>query len=88
MNLYHCECAELNCLNVFAIDKDRAQFLVKVYLEFNYAEHVKYRVGKTSTTSTGHTVPSSEKHRMKASVKGSNLTQSMSRQIVNLTPMR
>lgn len=45
MNLYHCESAEINCLNVFAIDKDRAEFLVKVYLEFNYAEHVEYRVG-------------------------------------------
>lgn len=50
MNLYHCECAELNCLNVFAIDKDRAEFLVKVYLEFNFAEHVKYRVGNAIDT--------------------------------------
>lgn len=88
MNLYHCERAELKGLNVFAIDNDRAEFLAKVYMEFNYAEHAKYRVGKTSTTSTDHTVPSTEKHPMKASVKGNNLTQSMSRQIVNLTPMR
>lgn len=41
MNLYHCECAELNCLNVFAINKDRAEKLIKMYLTFNYAENVE-----------------------------------------------
>lgn len=44
MNLYHCECAELNCLNVFAINKDRAEKLIKVYLTFNYAENVEYSI--------------------------------------------
>ena len=45
MNLYHVECAEVTCLNVFASDAERAGFLAKIYLEFNYAEGVKYNVG-------------------------------------------
>lgn len=44
MNLYHVECAEVTCLNVFAIDKERAGALAKIYLEFNFAEGVKYTV--------------------------------------------
>lgn len=44
MNLYHVECAEVTCLNVFAIDKERAAALAKIYLEFNFAEGVKYTV--------------------------------------------
>lgn len=44
MNLYHVDCAEVTCLNVFAPDKERAGNLAKIYLEFNFAEGVKYNV--------------------------------------------
>lgn len=46
MNLYNAECTAFRSLNVFALDIDRADFLVRSYLEFNYAEHIEFKLSK------------------------------------------
>lgn len=44
MNLYHVECPELGCMDMFANDRDEVVELVNIYLAFNGAEHIAYRV--------------------------------------------
>jgi len=44
MNLYHVECPELGCMDMFANDRDEVVELMNVYLAFNGAEHIAYRV--------------------------------------------
>lgn len=46
MNLYHVECAELGCMNIFADGRDEAETLVKTFLEFNFLTEVEYTVGE------------------------------------------
>lgn len=46
MKLYHVECPELGCMNIFAIGREEAEALVKSFLEFNYLTEVEYTVGE------------------------------------------
>lgn len=47
MNLYHVECPQLGCMDIFANDRDEATELFNFYLAFNSAGNITYRVSES-----------------------------------------
>lgn len=45
MSLFHVECPELGCINIFASGRDEAEALVKAFLDYNNLGDYKYTVG-------------------------------------------
>lgn len=48
MNLYHVECPELGCMDVFAHDRDKVVELMSIYLALNHAKTVMYWVNEAT----------------------------------------